>query len=390
KSNVVQRVLNVLRFLWVLCQATADGLTQWLRASTKEHQQLSTVLGLERYVLTRQLDQAEEVQRGFLDELYQPAAAADEASEETALPGTTADSPNSMASRQVHRGAEVLSTDTTGYGTRSASEEQITAMGSRDDVGLLPSGSQELLTYPATRPRTASELLLNRRVSFEELEESERFYASQNRFLQLLLAFYHFVAAHSDLLCYFVIVLNNMVTASVISLVLPVLTFLWAMLSLPRPSKRFWMMAIVYTEAMVVVKYLFQFGFFPWNSYSTLVRQEAKPFFPPRILGLEKTDSYLKYDLIQLMVLFFHRSLLLSYGLWDHDENILAKPQPEEAEPPASTEGAGVAEPPPPADKEGEKVEALEAEAEPKGIRLRFRRKKTKKRSKEQKGQAAE
>lgn len=89
---------------------------------------------------------------------------------------------------------------------------------------------------------------LPRHVSFEELDASERFYCSQNRFLRLLLACYHFVAAHSDLLCYFVIVLNNMVSASAISVVLPILVFLWAMLSIPRPSKRFWMTAIVYTE----------------------------------------------------------------------------------------------------------------------------------------------
>lgn len=56
KRNVVQRVLNVLHFLWVLCQATVDGLTQWLRAFTKEHEQISTILGLERYVLTQHLD----------------------------------------------------------------------------------------------------------------------------------------------------------------------------------------------------------------------------------------------------------------------------------------------------------------------------------------------
>lgn len=61
----------------------------------------------------------------------------------------------------------------------------------------------------------------------------------------------------------------------------------------------------------MVVKYLFQFGFFPWNGYTMLVRNEGKPFFPPRILGLEKTDRYIKYDLIQLLALFFHRSLLL-------------------------------------------------------------------------------
>lgn len=61
---------------------------------------------------------------------------------------------------------------------------------------------------------------------------------------------------------------------------------------------------------MVVVKYLFQFGFFPWNTEYELKLNEDKPFFPPRILGLEKTDNYIRYDLLQLLVLFFHRSLL--------------------------------------------------------------------------------
>lgn len=59
---------------------------------------------------------------------------------------------------------------------------------------------------------------------------------------------YNLLAANSELVCYFIIVLNNMVSASVISLVLPILVFLWAMLSVPRPTKRFWMTAIVYTE----------------------------------------------------------------------------------------------------------------------------------------------
>ncbi|EMP36264.1 Protein PIEZO1 [Chelonia mydas] len=258
RSNTVQRALNMVRFLWVLCQATVDGLTQWLHTFTKEHRDMSTVLGCEGGDL-------------------------------------------------LSSGAEGTNDTTSPLTTGYHSEEQ---MGSQEDVERIQ-GSQELLVYPRNRTRTASELLSNRQVTFQELEESEQFYLSQNRFLKLLLALYHFVAAHSELLCYFIIILNNMVTASVISLFLPILVFLWAMLSIPRPSKRFWMMAIIFTEVVVVVKYLFQFGFFPWNSYSSLVRNEAKPFFPPRILGLEKTDHYLKFDLVQLMALFFHRSLLL-------------------------------------------------------------------------------
>uniref|UniRef100_A0A8C7XQ53 Piezo type mechanosensitive ion channel component 1 (Er blood group) n=1 Tax=Oryzias sinensis TaxID=183150 RepID=A0A8C7XQ53_9TELE len=145
----------------------------------------------------------------------------------------------------------------------------------------------------------------------EELEQSREFFESQNRLLKLLLALYSLLSAHSELLCYLIIVLNNVVSASVISVVLPILVFLWAMLALPRPSKRFWMTAIVYTEAMVVLKYIFQFGFFSWNSAHEMTVNKDRPFFPPRILGLEKTDNYLRYDLLQLLALFFHRALLM-------------------------------------------------------------------------------
>uniref|UniRef100_A0A8C8BN11 Piezo type mechanosensitive ion channel component 1 n=1 Tax=Otus sunia TaxID=257818 RepID=A0A8C8BN11_9STRI len=324
RSNVVQRALNTLRFLWVLCRALVDGLTQWLDACTREHADMSAVLRLERYVLTRRLAAGENVHRGLLDELYLPPL---EEPPEELTPRVRAGRghrahpcPRAVPSR--HQGATPAPE---GYLQSAGSQEQVTTWGSQDNVA----GSQELLALPQNRSRTASELLLSRRLYFPELEESEQFYRSHNRFLKLLLAGYLCVAAHSELLCYFIIILNNMVTASVISLFLPILVFLWAMLSIPRPSKRFWMTAIIFTEVMVVVKYLFQFGFFPWNGYAMLVRNEGKPFFPPRILGLEKSDRYIKYDLIQLLALFFHRSLLLSYGLWDHEEDPFPKKKAE-------------------------------------------------------------
>ncbi|XP_074737298.1 piezo-type mechanosensitive ion channel component 1 isoform X1 [Strix uralensis] len=320
RSNVVQRALNTLRFLWVLCRAMVDGLTQWLDACTREHADMSAVLRLERYVLTRRLATGENVHRGLLDELYLPPL--EEPPEELSPRGAGGVDPQNGVASSGHQGATPAPG---GYLQPTGSQEQVTTWGSQDNVA----GSQELLALPQNRSRTASELLLSRRLYFPELEESEQFYRSHNRFLKLLLAGYLCVAAHSELLCYFIIILNNMVTASVISLFLPILVFLWAMLSIPRPSKRFWMTAIIFTEVMVVVKYLFQFGFFPWNGYAMLVRNEGKPFFPPRILGLEKSDRYIKYDLIQLLALFFHRSLLLSYGLWDHEEDPFPKKKAE-------------------------------------------------------------
>ncbi|NWT34525.1 PIEZ2 protein, partial [Cardinalis cardinalis] len=151
-----------------------------------------------------------------------------------------------------------------------------------------------------------------------ELEESEKFYVGQPRVLLLIYALYNTLVARSEMVCYFVIILNHMISASMITLVLPILIFLWAMLSVPRPSKRFWMTAIVYTEVAIVIKYFFQFGFFPWNKHVDYTKD--KPYHPPNIIGIEKKEGYVHYDLVQLLALFFHRSILKCHGLWDEDE----------------------------------------------------------------------
>uniref|UniRef100_H3AQB7 Piezo type mechanosensitive ion channel component 1 (Er blood group) n=2 Tax=Latimeria chalumnae TaxID=7897 RepID=H3AQB7_LATCH len=319
-----------------------DGLTQWLNSLTRQHVNTSTVLWIERFLLTKQITCGQKVDKAALDDLYQKPEGSEVASQATAETAMGADESQQSVASSCE--GDVLSTDctdgttplTTGYNTRTNSKEQMLDVMDEveEDSGPGPQGS---LVLPLSRSRTASELLATRVSCFVELEESERFYRSQNRCLKLIFALYNAMAAHSELVCYFVIILNNMVTASVISLVLPILIFLWAMLSIPRPSKRFWMTAIIYTEVMVVIKYLFQFGFFPWNSYYITSMNKDKPFFAPRILGLEKTENYIKYDLIQLMMLFFHRSLLRRYGLWDHEEKTCTK-EKKEKEPEATEE----------------------------------------------------
>ncbi|XP_056325835.1 LOW QUALITY PROTEIN: piezo-type mechanosensitive ion channel component 2 [Danio aesculapii] len=177
------------------------------------------------------------------------------------------------------------------------------------DDPLLPSMTTDM---------TASELLLNKMFYDEMLDSSERFYKSQPLGLQLCYALYNLLVAHSEMVCYLVIILNHMISASMATLVLPILIFLWAMLSVPRPSKRFWMTAIVYTEVTIVIKYFFQFSFFPFNQ--NLEVNKGKPYHPPNILGTEKKDGYVHYDLVQLLALFFHRSILKCHGLWDEDD----------------------------------------------------------------------
>uniref|UniRef100_A0A4W6C7T2 Piezo type mechanosensitive ion channel component 1 (Er blood group) n=1 Tax=Lates calcarifer TaxID=8187 RepID=A0A4W6C7T2_LATCA len=261
-GETVQRILDILRFLWAIILAIVDGLTQWLNLLTKQYRETSTVLCNERYFIIHKIQQVNTTQTFLLSK---------SGSLELTL------SPDKHT--QTHSFLWLLA--------------------------LL------VIERPKMINGCDSPFSLCRQFFIEELEQCREFYNNQNRLLKLLFAMYNLLAANSELVCYFIIVLNNVVSASVISLVLPILVFLWAMLAVPRPTKKFWMTAIVYTEVMVVVKYLFQFGFFPWNSVYEMTLNEDKPFFPPRILGLEKTDNYIKYDLLQLLALFFHRSLLM-------------------------------------------------------------------------------
>ncbi|AWP09441.1 putative piezo-type mechanosensitive ion channel component 2-like [Scophthalmus maximus] len=171
-----------------------------------------------------------------------------------------------------------------------------------------------------TRNLTASELLLNNMFENDEISDSDKFFVTLPRPLKLLFALYNTMVSKSEMLCYFVIILNHIVSASLLSLILPILIFLWAMLSVPRPTKRFWMTAIIYTELTVVVKYCFQFGFFPWTTSAYRGINAERPFALPNIIGVEKKDGYVLFDLIQLLALFFHRSILKCHGLWDNKE----------------------------------------------------------------------
>ncbi|XP_067854151.1 piezo-type mechanosensitive ion channel component 1 isoform X4 [Heptranchias perlo] len=337
KSNVVQRIMDILRFLWVLFLAMVDVLTEWLNALARQYLDTSTVLWVERHVLTQKLAQGEEV-RGPLDDLYETPQDSNqtlvhntEPEESTDGNGPQLTNTSSSSEKELIHDEGEFPESVPDCGTNSNIEEQSLTVDSLESAEIVTI-SEEITVQPITRTRTASELLECSHFSIEELEESEKFYQSQNRFLKLVFAVYNVIAANSELTCYFIIILNNMISASVITLFLPILMFLWAMLSIPRPSKRFWMTAIIYTEVMVVVKYLFQFGFFPWNSHYVISVYEDKPFFPPRILGLEKTDGFVKYDLIQLLALLFHQSLLKRYGLWEDQEDQKKKDDMKEKE----------------------------------------------------------
>uniref|UniRef100_A0A8U8B4W4 Piezo-type mechanosensitive ion channel component n=1 Tax=Geospiza parvula TaxID=87175 RepID=A0A8U8B4W4_GEOPR len=401
-DNIIKRIFNILKFTWVLFLATLDSFTAWLNSISREHIDISTVLRIERCMLTREIKKGNVPTRESIHLYYQnhmmklseesgldeidknpsqasglqasermdsldSAASHDSISSEPtqvtmlySRQGTTEtieevegeheEEGAHSAARLEEEEVEDYSLDSEGaaytpdtdvplYSTVDSNAEAPPSYSKAVSFEHLPFGSPDnsagkslmmvspddsrtdkldRILPPLTHELTASELLLNKMFHDDELEESEKFYVGQPRVLLLIYALYNTLVARSEMVCYFVIILNHMISASMITLVLPILIFLWAMLSVPRPSKRFWMTAIVYTEVAIVIKYFFQFGFFPWNKHVDYTKD--KPYHPPNIIGIEKKEGYVHYDLVQLLALFFHRSILKCHGLWDEDE----------------------------------------------------------------------
>ncbi|XP_034101588.1 piezo-type mechanosensitive ion channel component isoform X3 [Drosophila albomicans] len=144
------------------------------------------------------------------------------------------------------------------------------------------------------------------------LEEENFAQRDHHIIVEVLISSWYALLANTDLICYIVVFINQVVNASLISLPLPIMVFLWGTLSLPRPTKTFWVTLIAYTQAIVLIKCIFQFKLI-WSNYNNLPNQ---PLAPAKIFGVEMKTHYAVYDLILLLVLFLHRYLLKSQGLW--------------------------------------------------------------------------
>ncbi|UXI19495.1 hypothetical protein NH340_JMT05437 [Sarcoptes scabiei] len=140
-------------------------------------------------------------------------------------------------------------------------------------------------------------------------------YIDTSIYIHFFRSIFYAILSRSEIICYITIVINQITSASILSLPLPLMAFLWGSLSVPRPSKSFWVTCITYIEIVVVVKYVFQFNFWRWIDEAKL-----SAVWWPRLLGIEKKENYANYDLILLLVLFFHRFMLKSLGLWDLSE----------------------------------------------------------------------
>lgn len=86
----------------------------------------------------------------------------------------------------------------------------------------------------------------------EDFENEGLVVTKQPTFVRLLLAIYHAVMSHSDMVCYFAVFMLQIRNPTIASLPLSLMVFFWGTLSIPRPTKRFWVTMIAYTEVTYI------------------------------------------------------------------------------------------------------------------------------------------
>lgn len=123
---------------------------------------------------------------------------------------------------------------------------------------------------------------------------------------RLLVAAYYWMLSHFEYVVFFFIILAILETGTVPGYIYAIVLFLWGLLSIPWPSRRFWMTLMFYTVLVLMIKYIYLFilvTFFQDSSAQSFVW----------IFGLQQGQSYFSnaiFNMLLLMTLIFHRSLL--------------------------------------------------------------------------------
>ncbi|CAG2055147.1 unnamed protein product, partial [Timema podura] len=273
KSGVLRKIWILIKFLLAFVESCIVSITQYLNMKTRDFRYVIRSLAAEKKLLkekitqgraenesvlaTRQLDGKLIKTKNFMLKSSQP--------------------PFPLPGRDINKSIDLLDLP-----EETAKKDHIIESGSSVDM--------------------RSDLLLRT--------------VDQPPIVQMFIALYYALLSHSELISYLAVFIHQMKSASILSLPLPLMVFLWGTLNIPRPSKTFWVTLLAYTETIVIVKCLYQFDLIVWNQHST---SDNVPLYPPRIIGIEQNANYFFIDLVLLLVLFSHRIMLKTLGLWKSD-----------------------------------------------------------------------
>ena len=205
-----------------------------------------------------------------------------------------------------------------------------------DIISAATSAPPSLAAPPLRRPskpspklREAGDILLTSlMVTPTELEEQEAkeleellgdlTYRYSQRPRRLAKALYYWFLSHFEYVVFLMVVLTIIQSGSFISFIYAALLMLWGVLSIPWPSKRFWLSLMFFTMVVLVIKYIYQFILVTvLDNEGDINYLFTAEFTIDALLawlfGVRSASSYFSNAILNLLLLMsvvFHRSLL--------------------------------------------------------------------------------
>ena len=142
-----------------------------------------------------------------------------------------------------------------------------------------------------------------------KLDEISSMYT--HRAKKLMYATYYWFLSHFEFVVFFLVILVVLRTGSLISLIYAGILFVWGLLSIPWPSKRFWLTLLFLTMIVLVVKYIYHFVLVTGgvdDNHPFLVTNSIFSW----IFGIQYRSSYVEnvvFNLL-LMSIIFYRGLM--------------------------------------------------------------------------------
>ena len=124
--------------------------------------------------------------------------------------------------------------------------------------------------------------------------------------------------------CYFIMVLNHIMSSSLLSLFYPISIFCYAIMEYPRPKKIYWSICFIYTIICLVLKFIIQLNIFRQiKDYDKKIKTLEN-----YLIGLKLCEStfskdffiYILLDALVLIFLLINNYLLVFSGLYDKRE----------------------------------------------------------------------
>ena len=161
---------------------------------------------------------------------------------------------------------------------------------------------------------------------FEELFETNLFKKYLTKIYLLENLFYltfSFFVHNFNTICYMVMILNHIMSASVITLFYPISIFCFALIEYPRPKKYYWNICLYYTVFLILIKFILQQKIITiliseesYNSIINYLYYYKIGFKYHSDLFSGEFIKYIIFDILTLLTILINRNLLITDGIW--------------------------------------------------------------------------